>query len=96
MKDEGGRMKSGPFRLHPFAVILFISCSRYPTELYAQNGIIRPSGSRNSTQHFITFFTLNVHGSMKSRVFTMKMWRARSRGACPLRGRWEWQEGQRA
>ena len=30
------------------------TCSRYPTELYAQNGIMRPSGTRNSTQHFIT------------------------------------------
>jgi succinyl-CoA synthetase beta subunit len=44
----------------------FLACSRYPMVLYAQNGTCLPPGSRNSLQHFIRFFWLNVHGSMKS------------------------------
>jgi hypothetical protein len=61
-----------------------------------QNGIIRPSGVRNSTQHFIAFLTLNVHGSMKSRVLIMKMCRVRSRPVCSLSGRCAWQDVQRS
>src|ERR1700736_6371014 len=41
--------------------------------LYAQNGTCFPPGSRNSLQHFMRFFWLNVHGSMKSCSMIMKM-----------------------
>src|SRR5437899_7786874 len=41
--------------------------------LYAQNGICLPPGSRNSLQHFIKFFWLNVQGSMKSCIMIMIM-----------------------
>jgi hypothetical protein len=34
--------------------------SRYPTELYAQKGMRRPSGVISSTQHFISCLTFNV------------------------------------
>src|SRR5918994_1994226 len=42
------------------------TCSRYPTELYAQNGIRRPSGTISTTQHFISWRTFSVYGSWKS------------------------------
>src|ERR1700687_4098772 len=41
--------------------------------LYAQKGICLPPGSRNSLQHFIRFFWLKVHGSIKSCSMIMKM-----------------------
>ena len=41
--------------------------------LYAQNGIWRPPGNRNSLQHFIRFFWLKVQGSMKSWSMIMNM-----------------------
>src|ERR1039458_1875163 len=50
-----------------------LACSRYPMVLYAQNGTCLPPGSRNSLQHFIKFFWLKVHGSMKSCNMIMTM-----------------------
>ena len=41
-------------------------------ELYAQNGMSRPSGVTSSTQHFISWRTLRVYGSRKSWTTIMK------------------------
>src|SRR5215472_17693682 len=60
------------------------ACSRYPRVLHAQNGICLPPGSRNSLQHFIRFFWLNVQGSMKSCSMTIKMFLVNASTSNPL------------